>query len=165
MYGQTPRQRSVSLSPTVAPRLLAEEVSLSLEPVGDHRFPTPLTEQADAWACSLLLNLSPYQCDHTDNSCSCWQDDYGTLFPNELTDLSYNREPHVIGNRFASKALTESSSSSSGSGSAPSTNYERSSEVGTRATSLASTSMSMLLQTPSPALQTHTQSGQYTFLL
>lgn len=137
MYGQPPRQRSVTLSPTVAPRLSTGEVSLSLEPTVDSNFTTPFTEQADAWACS-LLNLSPHstQCDHTDISCDCWQD--ATLFPHEPTNLLHDQGSQILEKPFLSTALAESSSSSSRSESAPSTNFEQSSEVRTRGTSCAS---------------------------
>lgn len=137
MYGHSPRQRSVTLSPTVAPRLLTGEVSLSLEPTSDSNFTSPSTEQADAWACS-LLNLSPYsaQCDHTDSSCGCWQD--ATLFPYEPSNLLNNQGSQMFEKSFLSTALAESSNSSPRSGSLPSAISERSSQARTRGTSYTS---------------------------
>lgn len=142
IYGETPTPRSSSLSATDTPRLLTEELPLSLRPTGGLQFSTPSTEQADTWACS-LLNLSPdiTQCDHTDISCACWQDDpttYSTLFFHEPISLSHSQAPQTNRLPFPSTPFTESSSSSSRSGSVPSTNYERSSEIRTRGTSYAS---------------------------
>lgn len=138
MYFGDPAPRSPSLSPTDVPHVAAPDI----ESTSGLPFSTPSTQQADAWACS-LLNLSPSttQCDHADSSCDCWQDPPAsntTISSHEPTGLPHSQAPSTNNSLDPRTASTGGSNSSSQSCSGSSTKHERSSEPRTRETSYAS---------------------------